>query len=122
MGQVRAQSATSAQQDRSVHQQNFQLTCLVVMEPMQILKETQPVYSALQVLRALIPQHLLCHVKMGPTALKALLCAVFVLLVLGIMSSEMLFANDSREKIVKLIYHCFSFLFLYLTKKAMIEF
>jgi len=68
------------------------------MERMQILKETQPVYSALQVLHALILQYLLCHVKMGPTALKALLCAVFVLLVIGIMSSEMLHANDSREK------------------------
>ena len=93
MGQVQAQSATSAQQDRSVHQQNFQLMCPVVMERMQILKETQPVYSALQVLRALIPQHLLCHVKMGHTALRVLLCAVFALLVIGIMSPEMLRVN-----------------------------
>ena len=93
MGQVQAQSATSARQDRSVHQQNFQLMCPVVMERMQILKETQPVYSALQVLRALILQHLLCHVKMGPTALKAPLCAVFVLLVIGITSPEMLHVN-----------------------------
>lgn len=112
MGQVQAQSATSAQQDQSVHQQNFQLMCPVVMERMQILKETQPVYSALQVLHALILQHLLCHVKMGPTALKGLLCAVFVLLVTGIMSSEMLHANDSREKIIKLIYYCFSLFFI----------